>query len=254
MQLGCVTYNILQNMDLEQIIGLLEKTGYAAVELRMGHKHGVEPSIDEAARERVKKRFEKSSVRLLSFGTTCEFESPDPAVRRKNIQDAESFIVLTHDTGARAIKVRPNSTPKDPSISLETTVKNIGTSLHEVGEIGTKFGVEVWMEVHGATTQNPPVAASILKAANHRNVGACWNSNPTDVVDGSVRASFDLLRPFIRNCHINELVSGYPYREFFGLMNKSGYEGYTLCECAESPQPERFLRYYKALWTELNRA
>jgi len=93
-----------------------------------------------------------------------------------------------------------------------------------------------------------------LKAANHRNVGACWNSNPTDVVDGSVRASFDLLRPFIRNCHINELVSGYPYREFFGLMNKSGYEGYTLCECAESPQPERFLRYYKALWTELNRA
>src|SRR6516162_6654372 len=156
MQLGCVTYNILQNMDLEQIIGLLEKTGYAAVELRTGHKHGVEPSIDEAARERVKKRFEKSSVRLLSFGTTCEFESPDPAVRRKNIQDAESFIVLAHDTGARAIKVRPNSTPKDPSISLETTVKNIGTSLHEVGEIGTKFGVEVWMEVHGATTQNPP--------------------------------------------------------------------------------------------------
>ena len=48
MQLGCVTYNILQNMDLEQIIGLLEKTGYAAVELRTGHKHGVEPSIDEA--------------------------------------------------------------------------------------------------------------------------------------------------------------------------------------------------------------
>jgi hypothetical protein len=26
---------------------------------------------------RVRQRFEHSSVRLLSFGTTCEFESPD---------------------------------------------------------------------------------------------------------------------------------------------------------------------------------
>jgi len=30
-------------------------------------------------------------------------------------------------------------------------------------------------------------------------VGVCWNSNPTDVVDGSVKASFELLRPWIRN-------------------------------------------------------
>ena len=77
MQLGCVTYNVLQNLDLEGIIGLLEKTGFAAVELRTGHKHGVEPSIDKEARERIKQRFEKSKVRLLSYGTTCEFQSPD---------------------------------------------------------------------------------------------------------------------------------------------------------------------------------
>jgi sugar phosphate isomerase/epimerase len=251
MQLGCVTYNVLQDLDLEAIIGLLEKTGFAAVELRTGHKHGVEPSIDREARERIKLRFEKSRVRLLSFGTTCEFQSPDPAVRRKNIEMAQSFIQLAHDTGARAIKIRPNGLPKDAS--LEQTVRTIGESLHEVGGLGERWGVEIWMEVHGGTTQNPPVAASILKAANHRNVGACWNSNPTDVVDKSVKPSFDLLGPYIRNCHINELVSGYPYREFFGLLNKAKYQGYTLCECAESPQAERFLRYYRALWTELAR-
>lgn len=254
MQLGCVTYNVLQNLDLDAIISLLEKTGFAAVELRTGHKHGVEPSLDAAGRERIMQRFSKSSVRLLSYGTTCEFESPDAAVRRKNIEDAQAFIQLAHDTGARAIKVRPNSLPKDKTISLDTTIQNIGTSLHEVGEFGHRFGIEVWMEVHGATTQNPPIAARILKTADSKNVGACWNSNPTDVIEGSVKASYELLGPYIRNCHINELVSGYPYREFFALLNRSGYQGYTLCECAESPQPERFLRYYKALWTELNRA
>src|SRR5436309_396540 len=76
-QLGSVTYNLLQNMDLETLIRTLEKAGFAAVELRTGHKHGVEPSIDAAARAQVKERFQRSKVRLLSYGSTCEFESPD---------------------------------------------------------------------------------------------------------------------------------------------------------------------------------
>ena len=45
MMLGSVTYNVLKDWDLETIITNLEKLGYAAVELRTGHKHGVEPSI-----------------------------------------------------------------------------------------------------------------------------------------------------------------------------------------------------------------
>ncbi|HEY3837708.1 MAG TPA: sugar phosphate isomerase/epimerase family protein [Bryobacteraceae bacterium] len=254
MQLGCVTYNILKDLDVEGIIALLEKTGFAAVELRTGHKHGVEPSLDHDARERIRQRFERSKVRLLSLGTECEFESPDPAVRRKNIELAQTFIQLAHDVGARGIKVRPNGVPKDKSIPLETTIRNIGTSLHEVGEIGTRFGVQIWMEVHANVTSNPPVAAQILKTADHKNVGACWNSNPVDIVDGSVKPSFELLRPYIRNCHIHDLYENYPYRELFALLNRSGYQGYTLCESPESPEPERYLRYYKALWTELNRA
>jgi hypothetical protein len=49
------------------------------------------------------------------------------------------------------------------------------------------------------------------------------------------------------------LTSAYPWRELFTLLRKSNYDRYTLCEVAESKEPERFLRYYKALWTELNR-
>jgi hypothetical protein len=85
-------------------------------------------------------------------------------------------------------------------------------------------------------------------------VGVCWNSNPTDVVNGSVRRNFDLLRPYIKSCHITELSSNYPWRELFTLMRKSGYDRWTLCEVAESREPERFLGYYRALWMELTRA
>jgi sugar phosphate isomerase/epimerase len=251
MHLGAVTYNVLKDWDLDTIISRLPELGYEAVELRTGHAHGVEPSLNDNARETVHRKFANSRLRLLSYGTTCEFESPAPSVRRKNIEDARRWIDLAHDTGAIAIKVRPNGLPK--GVPTGQTVRNIGESLREVGDYGSPKGIEIWMEVHGPETQNPPISAAILKAANHPNVGACWNSNPTDVVNGSVKPSFDLLAPYIRNCHINELSNSYPWRELFALLRKSGYQRYTLCEVDESKEPERFLRYYRSLWTELNR-
>jgi hypothetical protein len=49
-------------------------------------------------------------------------------------------------------------------------------------------------------------------------------------------------------------VSGYPYRELFKLMRETKYDRWMLSEVPESKEPQRFLRYYRALWMELNRA
>jgi len=253
MLLGAVTYNVLKDWDLETIIKNLEAARFEAVELRTEHKHGVEPSIDAAERARVRARFEKSKVRLLSYGSTCEFHSPDAAVRAKHVARAKEFIDLAHDTGAWGVKVRPNGMPE--GVPRETTIANIGAALRELGEYGAGKGVEIWMEVHGRVTQDPPVSAAIMKAANHPQVGVCWNSNPTDVVNGSVKPSFDLLRPWIKNVHITELANeSYPWRELFTLLRQAKYERYTLCEAQESKEPERFLRWYRALWKEYTRA
>jgi len=251
MLLGAVTYNILKDWDLEKIITTLEASGFSGVELRTSHAHKVEPSLSPAEREQVKQRFARSKVRLVSFGTTAEFHSPDPAVRRKHVEDAKAFIDLAHDTGAWGIKVRPNGLPKE--VPVDTTIGNIGACLKEIGDYGMGKGVEIYMEVHGRDTQVPTVSHRIMKAANHSNVGVCWNSNPTDLVNGSIKPSFDLLRPWIKNVHINELAGPYPYRELFKLLRESKYERYTLCEAQESKEPERFLRWYAALWRELNR-
>jgi sugar phosphate isomerase/epimerase len=252
MLLGAVTYNVLKDWDLETIIKNLEATGFEAVELRTGHKHGVEPSLSAPERERVRRRFTSSKIRLLSFGSTCEFHAPDQALRRKNVEEAKQWIDLAHDTGALGVKVRPNNLPD--GIPHETTVARIGECLREVGEYGAGRGVEIWMEVHGRGTQNPPVSADIMKAARHDWVGVCWNSNPTDIVNGSIKPSFQLLRPWIKSVHINELANDYPWRELFQLLRQSRYDRYTLCEAQESKEPERFLRWYHALWRELNRA
>ncbi len=252
MHLGAVTYNILKDWDLETSIRNLEAAGFEAVELRTGHKHGVEPSLAPDERRRVRRRFETSKVRLLSFGTTCEFHSPDPDERLRQVQTGKDFVVLAHDTGALGIKVRPNALPKE--VPPETTIRNIAASFRELAEFGAGYGVEIWMEVHGRETSRPEICAAIMRETKHANAGICWNSNAEDVVNGSVKPSFDLLRPWIRNVHINELANDYPWRELFALLRQSGYDRYTLCEAQESKEPERFLRWYHALWRELVRA
>ena len=76
---------------METIIRTLEKAGFEAVELRTGHKHGVEPSISQDERARVKRLFEQSKIRLVSYGTTCRFQSPDAAERNKQLDIARAI-------------------------------------------------------------------------------------------------------------------------------------------------------------------
>jgi hypothetical protein len=102
---------------------------------------------------------------------------------------------------------------------------------------------------------------TVMQHCDHPKVGLTWNSNKTDIKNGSVAEYFKLLWPWIRSCHINELhkdASGeYPYRELFRLFRANGYDRVTLCEVGKSPPDAdsgaELLRYYKALWTELNR-
>src|SRR5450432_3184154 len=139
MHLGAVTYNVLRDMDLETVIKTLEAAGFEGVELRTGHKHGVEPAISEAERQRVKDRFAHSKVKLLSYGTTCEFQSADAAERQRQVELAKQFITLAHDTNVTGIKVRPNGLAKD--VPRETTIANIAAGLREVGTFGYVHGV-----------------------------------------------------------------------------------------------------------------
>jgi hydroxypyruvate isomerase len=95
-----------------------------------------------------------------------------------------------------------------------------------------------------------------MDRCRHPAVGVTWNSNDTDVTNGSVREAFEQLRPFIRCCHITDLWGGYPYRELFALLRGSGYDRFTLCEYHQ-PVPAvdglAWLKRYRQRWEELQR-
>lgn len=258
-RLGLVTYNLAASWNLDTLLRVCKSAGVSPVELRTTHKHGVEPSLSKERRKEVRQRFADAGIAIWGCGTVCEFQAADAAVVRKNIETCKTFVDLVADLGGRGVKVRPNGLPKD--VPVEKTLEQIGKALIPCGKAAADAGVEIWVEVHGRGTAHPPHMKTIMEQCGHPKVGLTWNSNADDLKDGSVAEYFKLLWPWIRSCHINELYKDaagvYPYRELFRLFREHGYDRATLCEVGRGVPDEatgaEMLRYYKALWTELNR-
>jgi sugar phosphate isomerase/epimerase len=254
MHLGLVTYNVARDWDLATILRVCREAGLEGVEFRTTHRHGVEPSLDPVARANIRKQCADAGLKQISLGSVCEFHSPDPATVKRNVDDCLAFVRLAKDLGARGVKVRPNGLPKD--VPIEKTLAQIGRALAECGRIGADHGVEVWVEVHGAGTAEPANMRTIMEACGHPNVGVTWNSNGSDVADGSVRAAYRLLKPYIRCCHITDLWSAYPWRELLALLAADQYDRFLLCEVG-TPVPAEagalFMRCYAALFKEIGR-
>jgi sugar phosphate isomerase/epimerase len=258
-RLGLVTYNLAASWDLATLLRVCKSAGISPVELRTTHKHGVEPSLSKEQRKDVRKRFADAGIDIWGCGTTCEFHSPGAAVVRDHIETCKRFVDLVADLGGRGVKVRPNGLP--PGVAIDKTLEQIGKSLTACGKAADDAGVEIWLEVHGQGTAHPPRVKTIMEQCGHRRVGLTWNSNAGDLKEGSIKEYFNLLWPWIRSCHINELYKDaagvYPYRELFRLFREHGYDRATLCEVGRKETNEssgvEMLRYYKALWTELNR-
>ncbi len=230
MHMGLVTYMWGAKMDLPTLIAACTKSGMLGVELRTQHAHGVEPTLSKAQRAEVKKRFADSPVTLVGYGANSEFHSPDPAVLRKNIEEAKAYVQLMADCGGLGVKVKPNTLPKD--VPKEKTIEQIGKALNEVAAYGANYGQKIRVEVHGHLTQNPTVMKQIFDVATNKNCYICWNSNDEDLDPPGLEANFAMLKPRLGDTvHVRELnVGDYPYTKLMKLFTGMNYKGWILME------------------------
>jgi sugar phosphate isomerase/epimerase len=250
VKLGTVTYQIAKDMDVASLIELCQKTGLTGVELRAEHAHGVELGLNASQRSDVKKRFEDGGIEIVGLGSIYEFHAVEPEVVRKNIEGAIAYARLAADLGCSGIKCRPNGLQVDNGIPEEKTLEQIGLSMRECAQAAADLGVEVRLEIHSRETNQPTRMRTIMDHADHPNATVCWNSTPPDIVDGSVKSSYELLKDKLTLYHLHELSDpAYPYRELLSLLKADGFEGYTLIEIGPSDNPERLLNYYRELWT-----
>ncbi|MHB8520970.1 MAG: sugar phosphate isomerase/epimerase family protein [Limisphaerales bacterium] len=247
MRLGLVTYELAKDWDVPTIIKNCAATKFEGVELRTTHAHGVEVTLGPAQRAEVRKRFEDSPVKLMGLGSTFDYHTPDPAKLRRDLEATKQYIVLAQDVGASGVKVRPNGLPKE--VPREKTLEQIGRSLRELGGFGAEHGIQIRLEIHGSETSLLPNIKTILDVANHPNVGACWNSNATDLAGGGLDPNFDLVKDKIFSVHLHDISDEhYPFRRLLGRLNEIGFGGFTLAEIPQSKDPIRVMNYFRALW------
>ncbi len=250
MQLGLVTYQWGADWDLPTLIKNCEQTGFRGVELRTTHKHGVEPSLDAAARKEVAARFADSPVELVGLGTTCEFHSPDAAEVKKNVEECKAFIRLCHDVGGSGVKVRPNGLPA--GVPVAQTFEQIGRSLDEVASFGEGYGVEIRLEIHGRGTSEIPNIRKIMDVSKHPGSKLCWNCNGEDLAGAGLAANLNSVKERLGTIHIHDLISSYPWQQLFDLLKQADFQGWTLLEeGSKTSDPIRVMKYYRLLWERM---
>lgn len=247
MKLGMVTYNLGKDWDVPTLIRNCTEAGFEGVELRTSHAHKVEVGLTPIQRQEVRKRFEDSPVRLWSLGSAFDYHTPDAVRLKADIEATKAYLLLARDVGATGVKVRPNGLPKE--VPEDRTLEQIGRSLGELGRFAADLGLVVRLEVHGAGTSSLPRIRRILDVADHPAVGACWNSNPSDLEGAGFDANFDLVKSRILSVHMRDLyLEDYPFRRLLQRLNEIGYAGYCLAEVPESSDPIRVMRYLRGLW------
>lgn len=247
MRPGLVTYNLAKDWDVPTIIKHCEATGFEGVELRTTHAHRVEVELSAAQRAEVKQRFADSKVELFGLGSAFDYHTPDSAKLRRDIEATKAYIVLAHDVGASGVKVRPNALPRE--VPVEKTLAQIGSALRELGDFAAGYGQQIRLEVHGTGTSLLPHIKTIMDAADHPQVGVCWNSNQTDLAGQGFDANFDLVKDKIVEVHLRDLyLEEYPWRRLLTRLNGIGYSSFCLAEIPESADPLRVMRYFRALW------
>lgn len=203
----------------------------------------------------VRRRFQDSPVTLVGYGSNAQFHEEDPDKVQHNIELTKQYVQLMHDCGGLGVKVKPNHVPQ--GAAREQTIERIGKALRVVGAYAADHGQPIRLEVHGSGSSELPVMKAIIDAADHPNVGVCWNCNGEDLAGQGLEYNFNLVKDHLGDtAHVRELtINDYPYAKLIELLVRRDYGGWVLLEARTDPkdkvpamaeQREAFERLVKA--------
>ena len=246
--LGCPDWTF------ETILNFADENGYDGIELR-----GILRQLDLtkcpefSSKENIKasrKIIQGKKVKIIDLGSSASLHYSDPAERKKNLDEAKSFIQLAEQLSCPNIRLFPKDFPKDQE--RNETIDLIVKGLRELGDYAGKAGVTVLLITYGSVVDSSDTIEQIMRAVGHANVGLGWDvasmyfatkEKPADV--------YAKLKKYIRIIHVKDLklVNGEtqsalmgkgdtPIFETIDVMAKDGFKGYYSFEWEKYWHPE----------------
>ena len=245
--LGCPDWTF------KTILNFAVSNGYNGIELSAMQRQMDLPKCAEFNTKEnaaaTRKLIEEKNLRIVDLCSFAALHYADPAERKKNLDDAKSFIQLAQQLNCPYIRVFPNNFPKDQERNV--TIDLIVKGLLELGDCAKDYGVTVLMETHGDLVQSAEIE-KIMQLATHPNVGLLWDVvNMWSVTKESPARVYSRLKKYIQHTQLKDLkfVDGKEQYVFLGkgdapifeaidVLAKNGYKGYYSFEWEKFWHPE----------------
>jgi len=245
--LGCPDWTF------ETIVNFAVSNGYDGIELSVIQKQLDLPKFAGFGnKENIlanRKLIEEKKLRIVDLCSTAAMHHADLAERRKNLDEAKSFIPLAQQLNCPYIRVFGNNFPKEQERNV--TIDLIVKGLLELGNYAKEYGVTVLMETHGDLVESAEIE-KIMQLATHPNVGLVWDVvNMWSVTKEPPSQVYARLKKYIHHTQLKDLkfVDGkeqyvlmgrgdVPIFEAIDVLAKDGYKGYYSFEWEKFWHPE----------------
>jgi hypothetical protein len=238
MRFGFTSYEWGMHWNIPTMIANCTKAKAFACELRTSAKyaHGVELTLSAAQRKEVKKRFADSPVALIGLASSERFDWLEQEKLKAAIEAAKAHVKLSHDVGAKGVRVFPNDLHKE--VPEQQTIDQIARALNIVGKYAADHGQMIRLENHGTLGISLVAIRKIMDQVTQPSVRVKLNGVLAKGEDFAT--GFQLVKGFLGDTlHCRGLGDdAFPYQLQADLLIDAEWNGWWLIE-ESSPVPDR---------------
>ena len=244
--LGCPDWNF------QKITDFAVQHNYKGIELRGLLRQMDLTKCPEFSEKNISQTLDIMKDKNLAFvdlGSSTSLHIAGSAERKKNLDEAKSFIDLAQKINCPHVRVFPNSLPKDQN--KNATIGLITKGLLELGDYAKGSNVSVLMETHGDVVWAADIE-KIMQSAFNEHTGLVWDvTNMWSITKEPPVEVYKKLKKYIRHTHIKDLkmVDGKEHYFLLGqgevpiftaidALGKGGYKGYYSFEWEKLWHPE----------------
>jgi sugar phosphate isomerase/epimerase len=243
MEFACQE-GLIPGSSFAEKLDKLQSYGFEGVELNGGRL------MDDGGLAERRAALKESPVRASSVcgGFPAELVHPDPARRRKSINDVKRLIEIAGELGAAGVIAVPifNHNDRLPDLSPYKTrhqleVELLTEVLREIAAHGEGHGAALLLEPLNRYESNAlkdvQEAAAICEAVGSSAVKVMPDFFHMNIEELDIPASLEAVGPFIGHVHLADNTRKEPgsgstnFRAGFAALKRIGFEGFGALEC-----------------------
>ncbi len=182
----------------------------------------------------IKRKAFQLGIEISGTGIRNNFASPDPAVRKADVELAKKWIIVASKLGAPVIRLFAGPVPAGYENKWDEVAGWMIECYKECAAFGEQHGVVIGIQNHGDMLQTADQCIRVVKAVNSKWAGIILDTGNFKVNDPYT--DIETIIPYTVNWQVKTSVFGNASTiktdlpRLMKIIRKSGYRGYLPIE------------------------